>query len=274
RAFAENMVEDPLFAINLANRLWKELFGLALADPVDALDPARLDPASPPPEPWTLQASHPELLLRLAGELKNQDYSLREFLKTLLQSSAYQLSSRYDGNWKYEYVTLFARHYPRRLEGEEIHDTIVNATGVGALYTITNGDPQSTAIRLPEPVEPRSNGGVLNFMNVFLRGNRDTVFRSQNGSILQQLTLMNDNFILNRLRVGSSPALTAISRLGTNDEVVEEVFLRFLARRPSENERKNALKFLEGARTAADRNAYIEDLAWVAINKVEFIFSY
>ncbi|MBI1788094.1 MAG: DUF1549 domain-containing protein [Acidobacteria bacterium] len=281
KAFADSMVADPLFAMNFANRLWKELFGLPLVDPVDGLDPARLDPDNPPqaasPEgkPWALQATHPELLVKLGQDLARREFGFREFLRVLVRSSAYQLSSRYDDDWKFDYVPLFARHYPRRLEGEEVHDAIALATGYPGSYTVNNSTERFTmALRLPEPVEPRSNGAVAGFMNAFLRGNRDTVFRSQQGSILQQLNLMNDSFVLSRLTARGSPPLIAISKLATNEEVVEETFLLFLSRRPSEYEMRKGVEFLAGAKTPTERLDYIEDLAWVALNKVEFIFSY
>ena len=105
-------------------------------------------------------------------------------------------------------VPLFARHYPRRLEGEEIHDAIASATGVFNKYTVQGfADPFLSAMQLPEPVEPRSNGSVANFMNAFLRGNRDTTQRNQASSILQQLNLMNDNYVVTRTRVAASPTL-------------------------------------------------------------------
>ena len=104
-----------MFARNMANRVWKQMFGLGLVDPVDSLDPARLDPANPPADPWTLQATHPELLEKLSAEFGKQNFGLRAFLKTIAQSTAYQLSSRYDGEWKEDYVVLFARHYARRM---------------------------------------------------------------------------------------------------------------------------------------------------------------
>jgi hypothetical protein len=273
-AFARFMVQDPLFAVNFANRIWKEFFGLALADPVDGLDPWRLDPSNPPAAPWTLQASHPELLNSLAIQLAGFDYNLREFIRTLVQTSAYQLSSRYDGEWKYEYLTLFARHYPRRLEGEEVHDAVVKASGVPAAYTMTRLDPVPWAMQLSEPAEPRSNGAVATFLNAFFRGNRDTFGRSQNGSILQQLGLMNDTFVLNRIRMISSPTLQAAAKIEDNAAVIDEVFLLFLSRLPVEAERARALVPLAAAKTAAERNAAIEDLAWVCVNKVDFLFSY
>lgn len=200
--FAENMVWDPMFSRNLANRIWKEMFNLGLVDPVDTLDPARLDPANPPPDPWSLQASHPELLEKLARRLVEDNFRLKSFVKLLVMSSAYQLSSRYAGEWKIDYVPMFARHYPRRLEGEEVHDAILKATGTAVTYSVQNYPyTVNWAMQLPDPLEPRSNGAVVTFMSAFLRGNRDTQQRSQSGSILQRLSLMNDAFVLTRNKV-------------------------------------------------------------------------
>jgi hypothetical protein len=273
--FAENVMRDPLLAINFANRIWKAMFNYALAEPVNSLDPARLDPDNPPEAPWALQASHPKLLQRLAAEMVQRNYNLREFVRVIAESSAYQLSTRYDGQWNVSHVPLFARHYPRRLEGEEIHDAIVKATGMFTPYTV-QGWSEATpwACQLPDPQEPRSNGGSLNFMNNFLRGNRDALTRSQAGSILQQLGLMNDAFVTNRTRVAASPVLRAASQMSDDSAAIEELFLSFLARLPTRHERDQAGMHLAKATNANNRNAYLEDLAWALINKVEFIFSY
>jgi hypothetical protein len=272
-AYAAFLTSDPMFARNFANRLWKQFFNLGLVDPVDTMDPERLDPSNPPPAPWALQASNPQLLESLARALIDWDYSLREFIRLIVQSSAYQLSSRYDGDWKLDYVPLYARHYPRRMQAEEIADAIVKATGVSGAYTVPGwGDTQVTwAMQLPDTV---SGGGAASFMNTFLRGNRDTVPRSQAGSILQQLTLMNDAFVTNCTKVAASPVLQAIAQMTDNNALVNEMFLTFLSRLPSASEKQMALDALQRATTGALRNNTVEDLAWVLINKLEFIFSY
>lgn len=142
---------------------------------MDTLDPSRLDPAHPFKSPWSFQATHPVLLERLAEELRRSWYDLRYVVGLLVESSAYQLSSRNEGAWKLEYVPLFARHYPRRLEGEEIHDAIAQATGIPGRYRVEGwAEPVQWAVQLPEPAEPRSNGAVTAVMNTFLRGDRDT----------------------------------------------------------------------------------------------------
>jgi hypothetical protein len=275
-AFAENLVKDPMFARNFANRLWKAMFNLGLVDPVDTLDPARLNPKQSPPEGWSLQATHPELLERLADFFVQSNYSLRETLRLIAQSSAYQLSSRYDGAWNVQYVPLFARHYARRLEGEEVHDAVQQATGVLGRYTVGNWvETVSWAMQLPDPTEPRSAGGVAAFMNTFFRGNRDTQQRNQSGSIQQQLALMNDAFVANRLRTAASPNLQAAAKLASNKEVAEQMFLLFLSRLPSAGELATAASFLDQAGgSASARNTAIEDLAWSCVNKVDFLFSY
>jgi hypothetical protein len=273
-AFAQSVTTDPMFARNFANRLWKAMFNLGLVDPVDQLDPARLDPSNPPPAPWDFQATHPKLLEKLAQSLSNTDYDLRAFLRLIAQSSAYQLSSRYDGDWNLQYVPLFARHYPRRLDAEEIHDAISTATGVFTTYTIQDLASVKYAMQFPDTSEPRSNGAVANFLNSFLRGNRDTTQRSQASSILQQLNLMNDNFVMSRARVSASPTLTSISKITDNSAMLDQLFLTFLSRKPSDYERAHALPYLQKATSATARSTALEDLAWVCINKLDFLFSY
>lgn len=273
-SLARQIQDDPMFARNFANRLWKAMFTIALAEPVDFLDPLRLDPDAPPPAGWEMQASHPELLEKLAKWARDNDYNLREFLRLIASSNAYRLSARYSGEWKYEYIQLFARRYPRRLEGEEVHDAIVRATGATTSYLPAGyAEPVRWAMQLPEPTEPRANGVANAFMNSFQRGNRDTQFRGQDGSVLMYLNLMNSAFVANNTRVAGAPALQAWARNASDESVVEEMFLSFLSRRPGETEKAVALKSLKGTAGAA-RNTAVEDLAWALINKVEFLFSY
>jgi hypothetical protein len=272
--FAENMVKDPMFSKNFANRIWKSMFGMGMAEPVDQLDPARLDSLNPPDDGFAFQATHPELLDALSRELVAYNFGLREFVKLIANSSAYQLSSRYSSDWNLSMVGLFPRHYPRRLDGEEVHDAVVQVSGVVPRYTVQGwGTTISWAMQLQDPQEPRSNGGAANFMNYFLRGNRDTQPRLQAGSIQQQLAMMNDSFVTSRVRTSASPVLQRIAKLTNNSDIVDELYLTFLGRMPSTTERQKSVAVLAKATTAATKNTAIDDLAWALVNKLEFIFS-
>jgi hypothetical protein len=256
-AFANQLVKDPMFARNMANRIWKQLFTMGLVEPVDQMDPARLDPKNPPPDPWTFQATHPELLEQLAEFMVNSNYGLRESVGLMVRSTAYQLSSRYEGEWKLEYVPLFARHFVRRLEGEEIHDTLMDASGLIQEYPIGGygNDTVRYAWRMPDAAEPQNNlGNARVFMDYFLRGNRDTQLRTQQVSIQQRLALMNDSFIYNRTRVATAPNLAAILKITDNAKMLDELYLAYLSRVPSDVEKTKAMAFLSKATTAALRS--------------------
>jgi len=273
QAFADNLTADPMFARNAVNRIWKQLFQLALVEPMDNLDPARLDPDKAPPAPWAFQTAHPRLLHRLSEQFVNSNYSLREMIRLIVSSTAYQLSSRYEGEWKLDYVPLYARHLARRMEAEEVHDTISQASGNWVNYT-----PQGFAAAvqsawlMPDPSEPGGAAGTL--MTTFLRGNRDTQPRRREGSILQSLTLLNDTYVRDRIRLSSSPNLRAAAANPNNAAVIDEVFLLYLGRQPNEEEKTIALGAFAKANTTALRNATIEDLAWVMVNKVDFLINY
>ena len=55
-------------------------------------------------------------------------------MRRIARSSAYQLSSRYDGEWKESYTPYFARHFVRQLTAEQLHDAISQATNVFGEY--------------------------------------------------------------------------------------------------------------------------------------------
>ena len=123
------LTENPQFARATVNLIWAELMGVGIVDPPLDFDLARLDPANPPPAPWTIQPSHPELLEALAKDFREHNYDLRRLIRLIVTSSTYQLSSRFDGEWKAAYAPYFARHFVSRLPAEAIADAISQATG-------------------------------------------------------------------------------------------------------------------------------------------------
>ncbi len=98
--------------------------------------------------------------------------------------------------------------------------------------------------------------------------------RNQSGSIQQQLYLMNDQFVTNRVKVAASPKLKAMTQIAKDSDLIDEAFLTFLSRYPTDYERSKAIPFMAQATTAALRSTAIEDLSWMCINKVDFLLSY
>ncbi len=273
-AFARMLTADPQFARATVNYLWAYFFGVGLVDPPDTFDPARLDPDNPPPAPWTLQPSNPRLLNALTQGFISNKYDLQWLMRQIVNSKAYQLSSRYDGTWNDSWYSLYARKMVRRLWGEELHDAIAISSNQLPAYNITTYGTINYAMQLPEPLAmPDGNNGNINGMlNSFLRGNRDDQVRTGDGSILQALNLMNNSFVMTRTSATTPAAGLLVTNLKlTNTQLVNNLFLAVLSRYPTTQELTAALANLSNAAT---RNNEAQDLLWSLYNKVDFIFNY
>ena len=186
-ALARIVTSDIQFARATVNYIWKEFFGRGIVDPVNQFDPARLDPDNPPADPWTLQPSNARLLNALAQEFVDDGFNLKTLMRKIANSEAYQLSSRYNGDWKPEYEKLFARKLVRRLWAEEIHDAVAQSSGVlpnnGAtssrtsarfpaaspLHRATDLRPIHVGHAVPGREEHPDNGGAVStFLNSLL----------------------------------------------------------------------------------------------------------
>ena len=139
-AYARMLTSDPQFARAAVNLVWSKLMGRGIVDPPFGFDLARQDPANPPPAPWTIQPSDPELLNALAADFRQHRYDLRRLMRLIVSSRAYQLSSVGSGEWKESHDHYFARHLPRRLSAEEFWDAVSDATGIYEKFKVKDLD--------------------------------------------------------------------------------------------------------------------------------------
>jgi hypothetical protein len=279
--FARMLTGHPQFARATVNLFWKEFFVLGIVDPPDSFDLRRLDPKHPPPAPWTVQPASVDLLEALARDFARHRFSLKHLMRTFARSSAYQLSSRYEGRWKESYTPYFARKLVRMLSAEEIHDAISQATHIYESYkkpdySYGGGAPQPRTVRFftqlasPEELSGKNRGAIDFFLHSFGQSNREQFDRQSVGSIVQAMLLMNDDFVNSRVKVESGGLVAQLVRSDRPPaEVVEQLFLWTLARRPSERERALAVALLE-----KDRAQGAEDVQWSLINKLDFVFNY
>lgn len=284
-ALARYVTADPQFARAAVNYVWAHLFQVGIVDPPDQFDPMRLDPKNPPPAPWTLQPSNPDLLNSLANHFIASGYDLRALMREITNSETYQLSSQYNGTWDPANQQLFARKLVRRLWPEEIHDAVVQATGVVPSYNVAGFSKDSTtptvvspgfgpvsyAMQLPDvTLVPDGGGAVSQFLDSFLRGDRDANPRKEEGSILQSLNLMNDNFIESRVKATNLSGLTARNAGQPPSQAVDNMFMAVLSRHPTGQESATAVAFLQ----SGNKGQNLEDLLWTLFNKVDFVFNY
>ena len=276
-AAARAVVNDPLFARAAVNYLWKELMVRGLVEPVNQLDPARLDPDNPPPAPWTLQPSNARLLKELGDFFVENRFDLKAVIRLITNSDAYQLSARYEGEWNPAWESLHARRLVRRLTAEELHDALTQTSNIPAVitYRFNAVDPTQTrtinrAMQIPSP---SARGGSAGFLNVFYPGDREDNARRTDGSDLQPLALMNNPFVMNRTRAtGTGPTASLLRQVINLEDrqLVDTLFLNVLSRYPNETERAAAISAL----TNGNRGQQAENLLWALYNKVDFTFNY
>jgi hypothetical protein len=259
------LTAHPQFARATVNLFWARLMGRGIVDPYDEFDLARQDPRHLP-EGWQLQPSHPELLDLLAKDFRANGYKLKPLFRRICQSSAYQLSARYPGEWKENYSTYFARKFVRMLSAEEVHDALVSATGRPGSFKFGNK-------KVPMAMQantPSASGELKSFMIAFGQSNRSNPPRPPAASPLQPLLLMRSPVVTDRvLAEKDSRVQNLLSTHPDNARVVEELFLGTLARYPQKEEKQIAVAALD-----KDRVNGAQNLQWALLNLAEFLYNY
>jgi hypothetical protein len=273
QVLAQQVTADIQFSRAIVNYIWEKFMVQAFVSPSNTFDLARLDPDNPPPAPWTLQPTNPQLLEAMAEWFQANHYDLRALMALIAKSNAYQLSSTYPGTWDISYVPYYARRYIRRLDAEEVHDAIAKATSIEGNYTLSGAlPPVRWAMQFPGTEEPASDGTVAAFLNAFGRGDRDTNARRSDGSILQSLDMLNSPVLLTRIHQTDqgSRVATLLSQTADVPTIIRDLFLNTLSRPPSDQEIALFTPWFQqsGTQVAA------EDLQWVLLNKVDLLFNY
>src|SRR5262249_710535 len=132
--------------------------------------------------------------------------------------------------------------------------------------------PVQWAMQMPEPREPRSNGGVVTFMSNFGRGDRDLNPRREDGSLLQGLNKMNNAFVLGRIHQANPASRVAAILAQTSDPttIVRALFQNTLSRNPTAAETALFVQSFQGQTV----RVATENIQWVLLNKLDFLFNY
>ena len=127
--------------------------------------------------------------------------------------------------------------------------------------------------QMPEPREPRNNtNGALTFMSAFGRGDRDLNPRREDGSLLQGLNMMNNAFVMGRIHQANAGSRVAAILAQTSDPttIVRLLFQNTLSRNPTPAETALFVQSFQGQTV----RVATENLQWVLLNKLDFLFNY
>ncbi len=269
-AFARLLTSHPQFARATVNLFWAELMGVGIVDGPFDFDLARQDPKNPPPAPWTLQPSHPELLDALAEDFRKSAYDLRHLIKQIVSSRAYALSGAAPKGWKSTWETAFARRQERRRSAEQLWDAIGQATGIQPDLKITYSDKKVKYVMQtfsPQDLD-KSDRKLHAAMGQFGQCDRYAAEADRRPSMIQAAVLLNDGVIRDRVKAAKGSRLESLlNGKGSDEQIVEELYLATLSRMPDEKERSASVALLKD-----NRQEGAEDLLWVLVNRLDFLF--
>ncbi|MBW3625596.1 MAG: DUF1549 and DUF1553 domain-containing protein, partial [Armatimonadetes bacterium] len=240
------------FARNIANRIWARLFYTGIVEPVDDLR------STNPPK-------NEELLDALAKDLIRHKYDLKYLMATIMKSRTYQASSVPTKNNLID-TQYFSRYPVRRLVAEEMMDAVAQVTGVPdkfATYPLGTRAMELSDTELPSLT-----------LDVFGRPPRvmpTDCERTNAPSMSQALDLFNGENLQGKLKHPEGTLAQLLKEKTADPQVVEELFLRALARRPAPHEQKAALTAVAKAKS---REEGMQDVLWALLNAKEFMFNH
>jgi uncharacterized protein DUF1553/uncharacterized protein DUF1549 len=243
--------ENPFFARNLANIIWAHFMGKGIIEPVDDVR------VSNPP-------SNPELIDKLAAKFTEYGYDFRRLVKDICTSRTYQLSTRpNDTNAQDE--RNFAKAGIRRVRAEVLLDCINQVT--------ESQDKFQGLPRGARAVEIADGNTSTYFLTTFGRARRDTVCSCEvktEPNLSQALHLLNGNTVNDKCQDGG--VIRQLLKAGKKpEEVIADLYMRCLSRKPTSDEMTNLQKFLVDTKEA---EPVLNDLFWSLLNSKEFIFNH
>jgi len=263
RYFAEWLTssENPFFARNIVNRVWRNFMGRGLVEPVDDLRD-------------TNPATNDELLNALVKDFVAHNFDVDYLIRTIMQSETYQASSEPlkenadDDKYGSHYVI-------KRLPAEVLLDAYSQVTQVPEKF---EGYPIGMrGMQLPDTAVKSY------FLTAFGRPARQQTRESERTSvptITQALHIINGDTLNNKLRAQGS-SVDMLLKLGFSDEqIVDYLYLASLSRHPTDRERSalvGALATAEQQKTADGedpRRAALIDMSWSILTSEEFMFNH
>lgn len=243
--------ENPFFAKATVDFVWSYFFGVSLLEPI--LESSEDSPIT-----------HPELLDLLAKEFVASDYDMKHLIRIILHTRAYQRTSGGAEAAHKEDYHLFARMPVRGLTGEQVFDSVAEATDYREASV---GNPYNRPIQFIQPNSPRGQF-LLKFVS------QDRKHETQT-SILQALFMMNGSFLEDRLKSENNRSLDTLVRQKTdNERKVRSLFMMVLSRQPRAEEIERFMGYVDRGGPHRDTGRALGDVYWVLLNSGEFLLNH
>ncbi len=258
--------DNSYFTRSIVNRVWANFMSVGL---VESVDDMRV----------TNPASNEKLLSALAEFLADQKFDLKQLMRAILQSEAYQRASESLPENAAD-SRFYSRHYPRRLMAEVLHDAIAGVTEVATQFAVDRrnanggiGEQYPFGLRALQLPDTQTDSY---FLRTFGRPDREKTCeceRTLEPTVTQVLQIANGDIINKKVESKSSQVAKVLAEKTPDDKIVENLYLSALSRYPQEAEKAKLLKVI-AATPEPERRQAIEDLYWAVLSSKEFLFNH
>ncbi len=232
--FALLVVRSRQFSRNIVNRLWAHLMGKGIVEPVD-----NFSSKNPP--------SHPELLEALTDEFIRHRHDVKWLLREIALSKGYRLSSR-SHQRSSEQVRWFACHPLRTLPPSVVFDSLARATGLETLLP-------------PYQLRLQREGFVAALGGRFRDEGENPATRQE--TLEETLRRLTFEGVYQAILPGKGGITDDLLKVDDPKERVERLYFRILSRKPSDEEVKKAMSWMNSPTRCAD-------FAYALLNSAEF----
>ncbi len=269
--------QNPLTARVMVNRMWRWIFGQGIVSTVDNFGVMGDKP------------SHPELLDHLATHFVEEGWSVKELVRYLVTTQAYQTASLVSEEaQKKDPANRFLSHMPlQRLRAEAVRDSLLAVSG--------QLNPQMYGYTGPGDLSGGSGPGALrrgvyqyikreaqdHLMVMFDAPEPSRAQGSRESSNVpgQSLLLLNNPFVHQQAKAWAARDLQTLKNLSL-EQRVERLFSEALGRKPSQNETQALVGFLQDQAAAYELPYTAQntdprlwaDLCHVLLNTKEFLY--
>ncbi len=243
--------ENPYFARNLSNIVWNHFFGRGI---INEVDDVRI--SNPP--------VNPELLDALQAKFTEYDYDFKKMVRDICNSRTYQLSTATnESNAKDD--KNFSHSALRRIRSEVLLDVISQ---------VTETKNKFSGLPLGARAVQIANGNTSTyFLTTFGRATRGSVCSCEvkiEPNLSQALHLLNGDTLASKVTQGNLVG-TRLQEGKTPEQIVEELYIRCLTRKPTDKEMSELKAVID---SAADKKVVLEDAFWALLNSREFVFNH